>query len=115
MTGLSQLEMAKLMGVHSTRPSKWEAGNPMAPASDRLFRAFVLFGIVQQHLVMENPIDALTSASSVIRKIDVREILKNIDGKSSTAKQVRVTKSPDSYPGASWFLPGLEISGNDTM
>ncbi len=106
MAGLSQAELAEFMGVHKTRPSKWErSSDKMATTSDRLFRSVVLFGMIQQYIVVDCLDKTKLSDVSLFRQLDVRAILRNIDEKAVGAKQVSVENRYDAQTNANWVLP----------
>lgn len=93
MAGLTQAELAELLGVDKTRPSKWEssdAGEKIGRSSDRLFRAVALYGIIQQESAdSDNPVDAIRAAETLVRSLDVLEIFRKLQDSRSEKPQVQ--------------------------
>lgn len=107
--GLSQSELAKIVGVHPTRVSKWEGNDGhIGKNNDRLLRAYCLFGMVKQMVDAgdgQETVGMLTAAK-FIRKIDVRKIFETIKDQASASKAVRVTEgSGEPEP---WLLPSID-------
>lgn len=113
MAGLMQSDLAEIMGVHVTRPSKWETdGEPIGKENDRVLRSCCLFGMIQQSLTVDDPVKVTRSSAEIIRNMDVREIFKQIKGKTSVSKNVEVTGHP--HPVGSepfWSLPDSTPAG----
>lgn len=112
MVGLNQKELAKVMGVDPTRPSKWESGGlTIGKDSDRVLRAYCLFGMVKQmidasesHEVVE-----VLAASKFIQTIDVRKVFEKINGTSSEPKSVSIKASTKSdHLEIPWLLEQID-------
>lgn len=105
MAGLSQSELAQIIGVHVTRPSKWESGGePIGKESDRVLRSCCLFGMAQQHLNDSDPVAATLAAAKVIQQLDVKEVFKRIKSTMEGSKKIEVANShPET--GDPWLLP----------
>jgi transcriptional regulator with XRE-family HTH domain len=109
--GLSQSELAKIVGVHSTRVSKWESDDGhIGKNNDRLLRAYCLFGMLRQ---IVNGSDGqemvgMLTAAKFIRTVDVRKIFETIKDRKSASKVVSVTaqgENDSGGTGAAWVLP----------
>lgn len=92
MAGLTQAEFAEVLGTDKTRPSKWESGNlKIGKENDRVIRSCCLFGILQQLFSEGDPTPMMISAKESIRKMDVREIFRQIDETTSKSEDVSLT------------------------
>jgi transcriptional regulator with XRE-family HTH domain len=81
MGGMSQVELAKVMGVDKTRPSKWESlGGSIGGESDRLFRSICFIKMLKQVIGKESDetVDGLAESEQV-KSFDLESILKAID------------------------------------
>jgi len=79
MARLTQAQLAEIMGVHKTRPSKWESGEePIGKENDRVLRSCGLFGMLQQAVNSDDPVEATRAATSMIRSLDVAKIFKEL-------------------------------------
>ena len=104
MAGLTQSELAEILGMTPTRPCKWESGRePIGDANDRALRSFCLFGMSQRVFTGEDPMHFLKSAADFIRQIDVKEVFRNIESLSSGPKAVKVESSGNTPEP--WKLP----------
>jgi putative zinc finger/helix-turn-helix YgiT family protein len=104
MSGLNQAELAEILGVDKTRPSKWESGGQdIGKETDRVLRSCCLFGMVQQLLNSDDPVNTTRSAAKVIRGLDVRDIFKKIAASVEGSKPVTVESTGD-IPEP-WLLP----------
>jgi DNA-binding transcriptional regulator YiaG len=116
IAGLGQAELARIIGVHATRPSKWESGESrIGKNNDRLLRAYCLFGMVQQIMGGSDGEETvgLLSAAKFIRTIDVRKIFEQIKDKVSASKPVRVTaNSTDGTVDEAWIAPWMSPSAS---
>jgi transcriptional regulator with XRE-family HTH domain len=107
MAGLSQSEMAEIMGVTPTRPCKWEATSA-SKEGDRLLRTIFLLGMIQHIAKGKDPARMKSLATeNFIRELDVRELLKSIDDKLEGPKAVKVENDPAAVGDDVWFLPDL--------
>lgn len=112
-TGLSQMELAKIIGVHATRVSKWEADDGhIGKNNDRLLRAYCLVGMLQQLVNAsdgQQMVGMLTAAKS-IREMDVRKLFETIKDQASASKSVSVAANGDRTTGEPepWLLPSLQ-------
>jgi DNA-binding transcriptional regulator YiaG len=94
MAGLTQVELAAILKITPTRPSKWEKGiEPIGDANDLVLRSFLLFGIQQRFWTGEDPACKMREASDILRQMDIRELFKSIKGKASGSKSVKVESS----------------------
>jgi transcriptional regulator with XRE-family HTH domain len=111
MAGLMQSDLAEIMGVHATRPSKWETdGEPIGKENDRVLRSCCLFGMIQQSLTVDDPVKVTRSSAAIIRNMDVREIFKQIKGKTSVSKNVQVEGHAHPIgPEQFWSLPDSTV------
>jgi putative zinc finger/helix-turn-helix YgiT family protein len=109
--GLSQSEVAKIIGVHATRPSKWESGESrIGKNNDRLLRAYCLFGMVQQVMggAAGEETVGLLKAATFIRTLDVRKIFEQIKNTTAGSKPVRLTaKGSGDAADDGWTAPWL--------
>jgi transcriptional regulator with XRE-family HTH domain len=110
LAGLTQEELAEIMGVHETRPTKWEKDHdPIGKENDRVLRSCCFFGMMKQILSNDDPLSALRASSAAIRTLDIREVFKRIvDGhlKPPLPKNVRVGNDPGAAGvNGPWFLP----------
>jgi YgiT-type zinc finger domain-containing protein len=107
MAGLKQTTLAEIMGVDSTRVSKWEnEAPPIGKESDRLLRTLCLLGMTLQFAKSENTAEMRSLATAnVIREIDVQKLLSKIREANEGPKQVKVKNDP--AIGQGWYLPGL--------
>lgn len=107
MSGLTQSELAQMMGVDRTRPSKWESSeSTIGKESDRLLRSCFLLGIMQQHTNDEDPVAETLAAAKFIRQVDVKEIFKKISQKQKGSKPLSIERNTDSKRGNdAWRLP----------
>jgi putative zinc finger/helix-turn-helix YgiT family protein len=108
---LSQSELAKIVGVHSTRVSKWESDDGhIGKNNDRLLRAYCLFGMIQQILSGSDGQEmvGMLTAAKFIRTVDVRKIFETIKDQKSASKAVSVTAQGENNsgpPDVAWVLP----------
>jgi transcriptional regulator with XRE-family HTH domain len=102
MAGLSQRELAELMGVTPTRPSKWENAAP-SKEGDRLLRTICLLGMIQN---MDGD-----KGITLIQKLaaDMREVLKTIKYEEEQGpKKLECENDPTAgMEHGGWFLPSL--------
>jgi transcriptional regulator with XRE-family HTH domain len=105
MAGLSQSELAEILGVTPTRPSKWEAASA-SKEGDRLLRTIFLLGMIQHIAKGKDPAKVKSLATQkFIQEMDVRELLKSIDDKLEGPKAVKVENNPTATGDDVWFLP----------
>ncbi|HWB84243.1 MAG TPA: hypothetical protein VG675_08895 [Bryobacteraceae bacterium] len=81
MGGMSQVELARIMGVEKTRPSKWEAENgSIGSESERFFRSVCFIKMLKQVIGQESnaTVDGYAE-SEEIKSLDLESILKAID------------------------------------
>lgn len=105
VAGLSQEELARIMGVHPTRPSKWESKG-ITQESDRLLRVFCLLGLGQQLTGGTNKEELNAfAANNLVRNLDVRELLINIKQKKAGPLRVAVENDPTNGLSGPWVLP----------
>lgn len=102
--GFSQVELAQIMGVDKTRPSKWEAGTPLSRESDRLLRSCCMWGMVAFHTDADKGLSKILSAADLVRKVDIVKILKRIVKGKPRPKPVLV----ESSASAGWVIPSPE-------
>lgn len=105
MAGLSQKDLAEIMGIDVTRPSKWEATSA-GKESDRLMRTVFLLGMIRRIVEGKDP-GAIKSlaAEKFIRELDVNDVLKSIEDKVDGNKLVKVENNPAATGSDAWFLP----------
>jgi len=108
MGGLTQAQLAEIMGVHKTRPSKWEKGEePIGKENDRVLRSCCLFGMLQQALDAEDPIAAMRSAAAMIRSLDIRKIFRELENERPKVADQLFENNPNAEsPDATWALAG---------
>lgn len=108
MAGLKQTTLAEIMGVDSTRVSKWENEDPpIGKENDRLLRTLCLLGMSLQFAKSENTAAIRSLATvNVIRELDVQRILSKIKETNEGPKQVKVENDPAVESGW-WYLPSL--------
>lgn len=113
MTALTQAQLAEIMGVHKTRPSKWESGEePIGKENDRVLRSCALFGMLQQAISSDVPAEAMRSAASVIRSLDVTKIFRELKNDRSSKPSDHVFENdPTAVGSASAWLPAKTVSG----
>jgi DNA-binding transcriptional regulator YiaG len=96
ISGLNQAELAEILGVTKTRPSKWESGGEdIGKETDRVLRSCCFFGMVQQLLNTDDPVSTTLSAAKLIRELDVRDVFKKIAAKMQGPKPVTVQSTGD--------------------
>ncbi len=104
MTGLNQRELAEIMGVDPTTPSKWESAFA-GKENDRLIRTVCLLGIIQH--TRNGRIAAREGTRSALesfRNLDVRELLKSIEDREMGPRLINLENDPTPC-GEGWFLP----------
>ncbi len=105
MAGLSQSELAEILGVTPTRPSKWEATSA-SKEGDRLLRTVFFLGMLQHIAKGKDPAKMKSLATQkFIQELDIRELLKSIDDKAQGPKAVKVENDPTATGDDVWFLP----------
>jgi len=105
MAGLSQSELAEILGVTPTRPSKWEATSA-SKEGDRLLRTVFFLGMLQHIVKGKDPAKMKSLATQkFIQELDIRELLKSIDDKVQGPKAVKVENDPTATGDDVWFLP----------
>ena len=105
VAGLSQAELAEIVGCAKTRLSKWENERPpIGKESDRVLRTFCLMGMFQ-HLFAEKDRAGMRelSLNKAIRQLDVCKLLKSIRARHEGAVQVKA--EPVDGQDEDWFLP----------
>jgi len=107
VAGLTQAELAEIMGVHKTTPTGWETdAEPIGKENDRVLRSCCFYGMITQIMNSDDPIAMLRASASVVKSLDIREAFKRIkDIKNSGPKDVRVANDSRAAGGAPWFLP----------
>jgi len=109
VAGLTQVELLEIMGVHKTRPTKWETDHePIGKENDRVLRSCCFFGMIHQLVNTVDPVSATRAASSAIRSMDVREVFKRIKEQKGpvSPKNVEVFNNPEATGvDGPWFLP----------
>jgi len=107
VAGLTQAELAEVMGVHKTTPTGWETGaEPIGKENDRVLRSCCFFGMLTQIMNADDPVAAMRASTSAIRALDIREIFKRIRNNLADPKAVRVGNDPDARGlDGPWFLP----------
>jgi putative zinc finger/helix-turn-helix YgiT family protein len=107
VAGLTQAELAEIMGVHQTRPTKWETDSePIGKENDRVLRSCCFFGMMRQALSADHPLAGASAAA--LRAMDIREVFKAIDehAKPTRPKDIQVGNDPESKGiDGPWFLP----------
>jgi DNA-binding transcriptional regulator YiaG len=115
VAGFTQVQLAEIMGVQRTRPTKWETNyEPIGKENDRVLRSCCFFGMIHQLMNTTDPVWATRAASSAIRSMDIREVFKQIKEQKGPVppKDVEVFNNPeaDSVDGP-WFLPNRSTLG----
>lgn len=110
VAGLTQAELAEIMGVHKTTPTGWETGaEPIGKENDRVLRSCCFHGMLTQILNTTEPTDeplaAMRASASAIRALDIREVFKRIENQLAQPKDVCVGNNPDANSECPWFLP----------
>jgi len=105
MAGLSQKELASIMGIDPTRPSKWEKDSA-SKEGDRLLRTIFLLGMIQ-NITRRKDTEVIKSlaAEKFIQELDIRDLLKSIDATDKGPKDIEVRSNATGDDP--WFLPGL--------
>lgn len=99
MAGLSQRELAELMGVTPTRPSKWENDAP-SKEGDRLLRTICLLGMIQ-NMDGEKGIAPIQKLAA-----EMRDVLRSIKCEEEGPKSVECQNDPSvGMENGGWFLP----------
>lgn len=98
MGGMSQTELARIMGVDETRPSKWERGsekNRIGGPSDRLLRTICFIKMLKQAMGQDNVdfIDRLVECEE-IKSLDLESFLKAIDEQNSKPEEIDMPWPP---------------------
>jgi len=111
MAGLTQSEIAEIIGVDKTRPSKWESsssGEEIGKENDRVLRSCCLFGMIQQVMKTsaEEAVSVTKAHRDLIQKLDVKEIFRAIKDSSNGPKQITIESNPDSGSSERWLIPG---------
>jgi transcriptional regulator with XRE-family HTH domain len=105
MAGLSQTELAEIMGVTPTRPSKWESDSA-SKEGDRLMRTIFLLGMIQHIAKGKDPAKVKSmAAEKFVREMDVHDLLRSIEDKLEGPKTVNVENDPTAVGDDVWFLP----------
>jgi transcriptional regulator with XRE-family HTH domain len=107
LAGLNQRELAEIMGVDPTTPSKWESSSA-GKDNDRLLRTICFLGMIQ-HFSAGRDTQNVRAMSNQFRDLDVREILKSIEDEDTGPTSLKLENNPMATGTDSWFLPG---SGN---
>jgi transcriptional regulator with XRE-family HTH domain len=95
IAGLSQKELAELMGVTPTLPSKWERDGA-SNQTDRLLRTVCLLGMIE-NINGQQRIELLG---------DVRDILRSIKDKDEGPRKMECKNDPArATDHGGWFLP----------
>jgi transcriptional regulator with XRE-family HTH domain len=115
MAGLSQQDLAEIMGVTPTRPSKWERDSP-SKEGDRLMRTIFLLGMIQ-HVAKGKDAAKVKSlaAEKFVQQLDVRELLRSIEDKVVGPKSVKVENDPRATGDDVWFLPDSGPLGSKAL
>jgi putative zinc finger/helix-turn-helix YgiT family protein len=96
MAGLKAAELAKLMSTTPSTLSKWENNaRPIGKSFDRVLRLICYSGMLERLLKLRDA-DLINQTAQAARKspmLDVRELLKKIDGKKQATKKI-VTIDP---------------------
>lgn len=96
MGGMSQGELAKIMGVDKTRPSKWEsAGGSIGGESDRFLRSICFLKMLKQVMGKESDetVDGIAE-SDQLKSVDLEDILKSIDQHDCTPQSISMPWPP---------------------
>ena len=114
MAGLTQAELASILKITPTRPSKWEKDYELiGPANDLVLRSFFLFGIQQRFWTGEDPACKMREAADTLRQIDIRELFESIRGEACGPKPVRVESS--GIIPEPWKIPSLVAGAADRI
>jgi DNA-binding transcriptional regulator YiaG len=101
MGGMSQADLARIMGYDKTRPSKWESGgSPISGESDRLLRSICFIKMLKQVIGLEamEAVDRFAE-SEEIKSIDLESILKVIDEAHSAPEPINMPWPPSAPDG----------------
>jgi putative zinc finger/helix-turn-helix YgiT family protein len=117
VAGLTQSELAEIMGVHKTTPTGWETeSEPIGKENDRVLRSCCFYGMMTQILTADDPIGAIRASSAAIKAFDIREAFKRIKDGLTGPKCVRVGNDPEATgPDGPWFLPENRTHGERCM
>jgi len=95
MARMTGAQLAQLMGVTSTQVSKWENNKrPMSASSDRVLRLICYAGVLERLLKIDSGLKAeMATAAFKVPSLDIRDLLKRIEGKSRGPKKVMIDPS----------------------
>lgn len=95
MARMTGAQLAQLMGVTSGQVSKWENNKrPIGPSSDRVLRLICYTGVLERLLKIEPGMKVeMAKAALKVPSMDIRDLLKRIEGKSRAPKRVTIDPS----------------------
>jgi DNA-binding transcriptional regulator YiaG len=92
MARMTGVQLSQLMGVTSTQVSKWENNKRSIGASnDRVLRLICYAGVLERIVKIDSGLKGeMAKVASKVPSLDIRDLLKGIEGKSKGPKRVTI-------------------------